>query len=301
METYDVIIIGAGPAGLTAALYCARYKLKTLVLFKEMGGQMMLAHDIENYPGFKKISGKKLTENMKSQVDNLKVKIKKEEVLDISKEEYYMITTDSNKYKCHAIILALGTKYKKLNLKEEEKFIGRGLSYCVSCDAPLFKDKTVAIIGGSNSAIMACLVLEKYASKIYIIYRGGKIRAEPLRFEKIKKSKKIEIIYNAEIEKINGNNFIESIALSDGKEIKINGLFIEIGSVPMTYIIKKLNIETDDCGYILADKDMASNSKGVFAAGDCVSKKFRQIATAVNDGCIAAFSAYNYIKKEIKK
>ena len=299
---YDVIIIGAGPAGLTSAIYSARYKMKTLVLFKEIGGQMMLAYDIENYPGFRKVSGEELTKKMKAQVDDLKVDMRNEEVVNIVKEQkYYSITTGSNTYKCSAVILSLGTKYKKLNLPEEEKFIGKGLSYCVACDAPLFKDKIVAVIGGSNSAVMDSVVLSKYAKKIYVIYRGKELRAEPLRIEEIKRSKKTEIIYDAEIKKINGKNFVESVILSNNKEIKINGLFIEIGSVPVIYITKKLNIKTDDCGYIITDKNMATNVRGVFAAGDCISKSFRQIATAVNDGCIAAFSAYNYIKKEIKK
>lgn len=294
---YDLIIIGSGPAGLTAALFAARYKLKTLVIGKELGGQLTYAYKIENYPGFSNISGIELTKLMKSQVTELGVKILEDEIINIEKKkDKFIVMTNKNKYNSKTLILALGTARRKLNLPEEEKFIGRGVSYCATCDAPLFKNKIVAVIGGSDSAVMSALLLSKYAKKVYIIYRKEKLRAEPIRIEQIKKIKKIEIIYNAEIQKISGEKFVESITLTNKKKLKVQGVFVEIGSIPSAYLIKKLNVQTDKEGFILTNKAMETNIWGVFAAGDIVKKPLKQIVTAASDGAVAAFSAYNYIK-----
>ena len=294
---YDLIIIGAGPAGLTAAVYAARYRLKIAVFGKEIGGQASHAYKIENYPGFKTISGLELIKKLKEQVKNLDVEIFEEEIIDIAKEKnHFVISTYNKKFNSKAIILALGTERKKLNLANEDRFGGKGISYCAICDAPLFKDKTVAVIGGSDAAAMSALLLAEYAKKTYVIYRGKQLRAEPIRVEQIKKNKKIEIIYDVNVKEIKGKNFVESLILDNEKELKVDGIFVEIGNVPPTYLIKKLEVKTDKEKYILTDKEMHTNIQGVFAAGDCCVKPLQQIVTAASDGAVAAFSAYSYLK-----
>lgn len=301
MQVYDVVIVGAGPAGLTAALYASRYKLKTIVIGVEAGGQLNYAYHIENYPGFDKIDGREFIKKIRGQVKKLKVEIVEKDVAGIIKEKnlFKVIGRDNCfNYYSKTIIIALGTQRKKLNLPQEDKFIGKGISYCVSCDAALFKSKTVAIVGGSNSAVMDALLLLKYVKKLYIIYRGKELRAEPLRVEQVKKNKKTEIIYNAEIKGINGKKLIESVDLNNGRKLKIDGLFIDVGAAPQTFLIKRLNIKLDNQGYILVNKDMETNVSGVYAAGDGISKKLRQLVNACGDGAVAAFSTYLYLQKK---
>lgn len=296
---YDLIILGSGPAGLTAALFAARYKLNALVIGKELGGQTNYASVVENYPGVKSISGVDLIKIIKSQVTELKVNIIEEEITNIIKEKPgFIVMANKNKYESKTLIFTLGTERKKLNLPEEEKFIGKGISYCATCDSPLFKNKIVAVIGGSNSAAMSALLLSKYTKKVYIIYRGKELRAEPIRIGQIKKTKNIEIIYNAEVQKISGKNFVEKIKLTNGKEIAAQGIFIEIGSTPSTYLIKRFALKTDSQGYIITNNAMETNIEGVYAAGDCISKKLRQIVNACGEGATAAFSAYSYLKSK---
>jgi thioredoxin reductase (NADPH) len=298
-ENYDLIIIGAGPSGLTAALFALRYKLKVLVIGQELGGQLNYAHKIENYPGIHAINGQELKKIMKAQVENLGCKRIEQEVKGITKEKgMFKIITDSSSYHARAIILGLGTMRRKLNLPQEDKFIGKGVSHCVTCDAAMFKNKTVAIVGGSNAAVMDAMLLAKYVKKLYVIYRGSKLRAEPIRVEQIKKNKKIEIIYNSEVRDIHGKKFLESITLSNGKKLAVNGLFIEVGNVPHTFLTSRLGIKKDSQGYIIVNSDMETNVKGIYAAGDCISKKLRQLVNACGDGAIAAFSAYLYLQNK---
>ncbi|MCL6500865.1 MAG: thioredoxin-disulfide reductase [Candidatus Pacearchaeota archaeon] len=298
---YDLIILGAGPAGLTAALFAARYRLKTVVIGKEIGGQANYASVVENYPGIKSISGADLIKIMKSQVTSLGVKIIEENITNVTKvkeKQIFSVITEKNSYQAKAIIFALGTERKKLNLPEEEKFLGKGISYCATCDAPLFRNKSVAVVGGSDSAVMSAMLLSKYAKKVYIIYRGKELRAEPIKVEQLKKTRNIEIIYNAEVQKISGKNFVEKILLTNKKTLEAQGIFVEIGSTPSTYLIQKLGLETDNQGYIITNNAMETNIPGLFAAGDCISKKLRQIINAAGEGATAAFSAYAYLKSK---
>lgn len=297
---YDLIIIGAGAGGLTAALFAVRYKLNTLVLSKDIGGLSLEASKIENYPGFISISGNELMELFRKQVAALGVEIVQEEVIRIDKiltGNSFVVTTEKNSYDAKAIILAIGTKRRKLNVAGEDKFLGKGVSYCANCDAPLFKKKIVAVVGGSDAAAMSALLISEYAKKVYIIYRKSDLRAEPITVEKIKKNKKIEIIYNANVSKISGKDFVESVLLDNGKELKIDGLFIEIGTTPSLALTKPLGLNTDSLGYIITNEKMETNVEGVFAVGDIVKKDLRQIITACSDGAIAALSAYKYIKQ----
>lgn len=295
-EAYDIIIIGAGPAGMTAAIYAARYKLKTLVISKDIGGVANLAHKVENWPGITGIPGTELMKNFKKHVESLGVKIVLEEV-DKLNNKFEVVTSSGKKFKSKTLILTLGTIRRKLNIPGEDVFIGKGISYCPTCDSAFFKGKTVCIVGGRNSAVMAALLLIEYAKKVYIIYRKGKLRADPVLIERVEKSPKVEMVYNAEVAKVLGKKFVEKIVLKDGKEIKMDGVFIEIGGIPSTDLAKQIKVKLDERKSIIVDNEMRTNVPGVFAAGDITNTPLAQIVTACGDGAKAAYSAFHYLKK----
>jgi thioredoxin reductase (NADPH) len=295
---YDVVIVGGGPAGLAAAIYSARYMLKTLVISKEHGGAIMEAHLVENYPGFRTISGMKLMDEFTKQAKDLGVKIQNEESTDIKKENGIFVI--NNNIKGKKIILALGTKRRKLNIPGEDDFAKKGVSYCATCDAPLYRGKSVAVVGGSNSAARAAQFLAEYAEKVYVIYRQDKLRSEPLLTKKIEGNPKIEIITNANITEIKGDKLVNSVQLDNGEVLMIDGVFIEIGSVPSVVLAKKLGISLDNEECIKVDEGMKTDVEGVYAAGDITtgSNKWRQVITACAEGGIAASSAYKDLKSE---
>ncbi len=294
---HDLIIIGGGPASFTAAIYAARYKLKTLLISKELGGYLNKIHIIENYPGFKEISGLDLAQNFQKHIKKYKIENLDQTVIDIRKKNSnFIVSTEKQRFETKTVILATGTEKRKLNLENEEKFIGKGISYCYICDAPLFKDKIVAVIGGSDSAVRAASLLIKYAKKVYIIYRKDKLRGEPLEVEKILKNPKIKFLNNVNIKELKGDKELKSISLDNNKELKIDGLFVEIGSIPSTLLISELGIKTTKQGYIEVNEKKQTNIKGVFAAGDITNTPLRQITTACADGAIAANSVYEYCK-----
>lgn len=302
---YDTLIIGAGPAGLAAAIYCARYRMRCAVISSEIGGMVLEAHLIENYPGFSSISGAELSKKFEEHAKSFGVEIIEEEVVDIRKGKgkdngFVVINKKGKKYSTKSLILAMGTKKRKLNVPGEEKYLGKGVSYCYTCDGPLFKDKVVGVVGGANSAAMAALMLSEYAKKVYIIYRREKIRADPIYVEAVDKNPKIRVINNSNIVKINGNNFVESVDLNTGKNLKLGGLFIEIGTVPLVALVKKIGVKLEN-SYIDVDKEQKTNVEGVFAAGDVTNATdLKQIITAAGQGAVAAFNAYEYVKR-IKK
>jgi thioredoxin reductase (NADPH) len=306
---FDSIIIGAGPAGLTASIYAARYKLKSLVIGNPIQSMATEAYLIENFPGFKSISGIELIEKMVEQAKNLGVEIIEEEVVEIKKKkikdknEFEVKTKTGKKIRTKTLILALGTEKKRLDVPGEKELLGRGISYCATCDAPLFKDKIVAVVGGANSALMAADLLSSYAKRIYLIYRKKKFRADPIYQEKIKKNKKIIPILETNIVKINGKDKIERVVLNKKYQkselLKIDGLVVEIGSEPNTKLISHLKVATDANGYLKIKPDGSTNVAGIFAAGDITtgSNKFRQVITACAEGAVAAFGVYNYLKQ----
>ena len=295
---HDIIVIGGGPAGLASAIYSARYMLNTMLLCKDCGGAITEAHLVENYPGFEGISGMDLIANFTKQTKKLGVEIKTEEVLGIKKEEGGFLV--NNKYKTKKIILAVGTQRRKLNIPGEDEFVGKGVSYCATCDAPFFKDKIVGVVGGSNSAARAAQLLAQYAKKVHIIYRKEKLRAEPVICDQIEKNEKIDVIYETNIKEIKGDKFVNSVVFDSGEVFMIDGLFIEVGSVPVSALPKPLGVKMDEKGYIIVDDAMRTNVDGVYAAGDVTtgSNQWRQVITACAEGGIAASSAYLDIQKE---
>lgn len=297
MEEYDLIIIGSGPAGLTAAIYAARYKLNTLVIGEQIGGLAAEANEICNFPTYKKISGMEFTQKMREQVEDLGIEIKNSSVDSVEKSDSgYLVKTGSGEYKAKKIILATGTEKRKLGLENEDRLLGRGVSYCVTCDAGFFKNKIVGVVGGSNSALTGALLLSKFANEVYIIYRKDEFfRAEPKLVEDVEKNKKIKSIFNAEVIELKGNDKLEAVKLNNGKELKLDGLFVEIGSVPGVKLGRELGIELER-NYIKVDKKQRTNINGVFAAGDVTNSPLKQIIVACGQGAIAASSAYEELR-----
>jgi thioredoxin reductase (NADPH) len=309
MQTiYDVAIIGAGPAGMTAGIFAARYKMKAIIFAKEIGGTCNTAHNVENYPGFKSISGIELMNNFKNHLDDYRVPIINEEVKGITKKEpsIFSLVSQSGEYAAKSIILASGTERKKLGIPGEREFLGKGVSYCATCDARFFTNKIVGVVGGSDTAVTSALLLSEYASKVFLIYRKDKLRSEPWWVEKAKNNPKIEIIYNTNVLKINGEKLINSVDLDNpyrgNKNLKLQGLFVEIGAYPLTYIVQTLNIKLSQSGEVVIDNECQTNEKGVFAAGDVTAffGGLKQIITAAAGGAVAATSAYKWLTANSK-
>jgi len=330
----DLIIIGAGPAGLTASIYASRYRIKNLVIGKDLGGAMALASAVENYPGFERISGLDLAQKMARQAKSLGAEIVNDSVVEIKNEKLkiknynakFKILTESGKeYEARAIILATGTRRRELGVPGEKEYLGKGVSYCATCDAAFFCGKTVAVIGGANAAVMSADHLARFAKKVYLIYRRKPLRAEPIWVERVEENPKIEIIYNTNIVRILGESEFENVKsksktrLPDGqvsnlekvggveldnpyqgnRYLAVDGVFVEIGGVPGTALAKSLGVELDEKGFVKVNPDMETNVPGVFAAGDIANLhgELQQIVIACAEGAIAAFSAYKYLSR----
>src|SRR3989339_1369633 len=295
-HVYDLAIIGAGPAGLSASIYASRYKLEHLVFGVEQGGQMNEIYDLENWPGERKISGHDLISKFVEHVENFGAKINRESVAGISKLEdgTFQINCAKNIYKTRAIILAMGAHYRKMNIPGEKEFTGRGVSYCATCDAMFFREKTVCVIGGGNSAAVVTLELTDFAKKVYLITKEEKMSAEPAWLEKLADNSKIELVKGTGVIEIKGENKVEKVVLdkayNDQNNLEVDGVFIEVGTEPGVELAQKIGVMTDEQNYIKVKEDMSTNVPGVFAAGDITtgSSKFRQIITASSEGAISA-------------
>jgi thioredoxin reductase (NADPH) len=303
-DIYDVAIIGAGPAGLSASIYAGRYKLKNIVFGKQMGGTITEAHKVCNYPGVGDITGLELGSKMYEQAKNNGAQTSLESVVSIQKEgDLFKLETDTKKEVfAKTIILATGTKRNKLAVPGEDKYLGKGVSYCATCDAMFYRDKIVGVVGGSNAATMAATMLADIAKQVYIIYRGTALRGEPAWVEDVKSKKNIEVILTTVITAIEGNETLERVKLSkefNGSQyLDIDGLFIEIGSEPNADLPNKLGVALDKENYIVVKDDQSTSIEGVWAAGDATtnSNKLQQVATAVGEGAVAANSVYSYLK-----
>ncbi len=300
---YDVIIVGGGPAGLTAGLYAKRSLLKTLLIEKgPLGGQVLLTDWIENYPGFPEgISGYDLIDLMLKQVQKLNLEIYQEEVREIRDGgKIKEVVTESIIFKTKAVILALGAEHKKLEVPGEKEFYGKGVSYCAICDGPFYKEEEVAVIGGGNTALQEALYLTKFAKKVYLIHRRNTFRATPFLQERVKNHPKIELILNSIVQEIYGKEKVEGLLIKNlstekQQKLPVTGIFIFIGFSAKTDWLKGL-IDSDGQGFIITNKEMETSRPGIFACGDCVSKRFRQIINACGEGAVAALNAEEYIK-----
>ncbi len=292
---YDCIIIGGGPAGITAGIYCQRANLKTIVFEKEtVGGQIASSPLVENFPGFKSISGVELANNFYEQAESLGLPIEIEEVLEIIPGKINKVVTDMGEYEAKTIILATGAKYRLLGLPNETNLIGKGISFCTSCDGAFYKGKDVAVIGGANSAVTNALYMSNLCNKVYLIYRGDKLKCEEVLKDKLEAKDNVEIIYNANVKKIIGEEELEKIILDNNRELTINGMFISIGMDAETKLVKEM-LPLSEKSYVLSD-DCTTTNNNIFVAGDCREKKVRQLTTAVSDGAVAATNVIKYIE-----
>jgi len=304
-KLYDVVIIGAGPAGLNASLYASRYGMKNIIVGGVPGGLTSQIHEIGNWLGSPEISGldfvKKTTEHVKkfgTEIVNCLVdEIKKDD------GQFELFLSNGERVRAKAVLIATGSKHRKLGAKGEKELLGKGVSYCATCDGFFYRDKTVAVIGGSDSAVSAAVFLGDIAKKVYLIYRGQKLRAENFWIKAAQNNPKIEIIYNTNVAEMKGEEKLEQLILDNehqGKNyLEADGVFIEIGFIPSTEIVKDLEMELDEAGYIKVDAGCRTSVSGIWAAGDITtgSNKFKQIITAASEGAIAANNIQEYLKK----
>lgn len=301
----DVIIIGGGPAGMSAAIYTARRALKTSVITKDIGGQVLMTDLVENYPGMEPIRGFELAQKLKNQAEKFGAKVISAEAIKIEKKEniFTVFTSDNKSYQALAVILAFGLTPRNLDIPGEKEFLSRGVSYCVNCDGPLFKDKVVAVIGGGNAALDGAEYLSRMAKKVYLIHRRDVFVGDETTVELIKNTKNIELILNTEVLEIKGDHVVQSIVIAEtnNKEIKkdliIDGVFVEIGRIAKSDFVRDL-VECDERGQIKTDFDGETNIQGIFSCGDITDNNYKQIVIAAGEGAKTALTAYQYIAKQ---
>jgi thioredoxin reductase (NADPH) len=301
---YDCIIIGGGPAGLTAGLYCARAKLNTLLLEKgTIGGQIAITDLVENYPGFPEgISGKELSLRFKEQAERFGLKVVKGEAVKLEKEgkELFLHLRNGQLIRAKTVIVASGSNPRRLGVPGESEFLNRGVSYCATCDGALFEGSPIAVVGGGDSATQEALFLTRFGSIVYLIHRRDKLRAQKHLQEKVFSHPKIKFIPDTVVEEIKGNHAVEKLILKNTKtgqlsELAVEGVFIFIGLEPNTGFLRG-TLELDENGYVITDEKLRTNIDGVFAAGDCRKGSTGQVAVAVGEGCIAAMQVEKYIE-----
>jgi thioredoxin reductase (NADPH) len=294
----DVAIVGCGPAGLTAAIYAGRYGMKTLI-FESTPSQLVTVHNIENYPGFKG-SGYELLEKMKEQATRFAEHVF-ESVIDVRSDgKYFTLKTDYSEYKAKAVIFATGGRHKELNVPGESEFLGRGVSYCATCDGHFFRGKKVLVIGGGNTAVTDAVYLKEIGCNVTLVHRRDELRADKALQEELFR-REIPVIWNSVVVRIEGSDKVERVVLHDRNKnedftVETDGVFIAIGMKPQTELAAKLGVERDHRGYIKVDKKQRTNVPGVFAAGDCCDNPLKQVVTACGDGAVAANSAFEYLK-----
>ncbi len=300
---YDVIIIGGGPAGLTAGLYSGRSNLKTLIIEKNvLGGQAITTPNIENYPGYVSISGTDLIMKLREQVKRYNVEITYGQISDIQlKKECKKLTIGGNEYKAKTVILAMGAYPREIGIESEKRLRGTGVSYCATCDGAFFKGKTLAVVGGGNTAVDDAIFLTNYAPKVYVVHRRNELRAIRAEQDRAFKNPNIEFLWDSVVDDIKGKDSVEGMVIKNvktgkRKEVDVGGIFVAIGNVPATKEVKD-KIRLDDRGYIPTDENMETSVPGVFAAGDVREKSVRQDITAMSDGAVAAVNAEKYISR----
>ncbi|MGB9886047.1 MAG: thioredoxin-disulfide reductase [Moorellales bacterium] len=300
---YDVAVIGAGPAGLTAAVYCARGGWKTVVFEAALpGGQAALTDTIENYPGFPEgINGQELMDKFLEQAERFGAEIRIEAVQRTSLGDTpKSLWTSGGEYRARAVILATGGRQRRLGVPGEEEFIGRGVSFCATCDGAFFRNQKVAVVGGGDAAVKEALLLTRWAREVVLIHRRDRLAATRALQERARAHEKLRFLWNTVVERVQGRDRVESLSLRDvnsGRQFEepVDGVFVFIGSEPNTTVFQNQGLSLDAVGYVLTDEEMKTSLPGVFAAGDVRAKRFRQVATAVGDGALAAAAAEHYL------
>ncbi|MEM4268267.1 MAG: FAD-dependent oxidoreductase [Candidatus Woesearchaeota archaeon] len=300
---YDIIIIGAGPAGITAAVYAARKKLKTLVLTKDIGGQAALSWDVENYTGYQFITGPELVKKFEDHLKSFAVETREGVFINsIEKnDDAFIVRSADEVFMSRTVIIATGRKPKMLNVPGEKKYINKGVTYCATCDAPIFEGKPVVVVGGGNSALDATIQLMRIASKIYLVNIAEELTGDAVMIEKINSSEKVKVMNNTEVVEILGGDFVERVtvkARNEKRTIQAEGVFIEIGSGPALVNIKGANIALTEKKEIIVNDRCETNIAGLFAAGDVTTVPEKQIIIAAGQGCIALLSAFRYLARK---
>ncbi len=305
-EVFDVLIIGAGPAGLSAALYSKRLGLKTACVGENLGGTLNEAGIVDDYIGIQEIFGPELAKKFIEHVRKYDVPIYRDFVTEVVKEnDLFRVSTKSGTaFKARTVILAVGSRRRRLGVPGEAEFAGRGVTYCAACDAPLFRDKVVAVVGGGNSALQSALLMTSYATKVYLIHRRDSFRAYDVYVKSITNHPKIELVLNSVIKSIGGSKSVEwveveNLVTHEVRKIEVEGVLVEIGSEPPKEFFTRMGLKLDEYGYVVVEPGQRTNVEGLFAAGDCTGgphkKKFDQVVTAVAEGALAALSAYEYL------
>jgi thioredoxin reductase (NADPH) len=300
---YDLVIIGSGVTGFGAAMYAARLDLTVAVIGNVDGGTITLTDDVANYPGYVQLTGKELADKIKEHALDYPVFMETGTVTDIfrSKENIFYVVTENKSFLAKSIIIATGMKERELEVPGHDELKNKGVSYCALCDAPLYKDKVVAVVGGSDSAAKEALLLAKYCPKVYMIYRREKIRPEPINAARIERDSKIEVITNTNVTEILGPNKVTAVKLDNpyngSDTLRLDGVFIAIGGIPYSDLAAKLGVELNEKGEIKIDRSSRTNIKGIFAAGDVVDSEFKQAITGVAEGVNAAYQAYRYVNE----
>lgn len=305
MEEYDLIIIGAGAAGISAGIYAVRSGLKTLILDEGFtGGILSKVPTIVNYPGFAEIKGGELAERMALQCKKIGASIHELETvnsLDL-KQEKKIVKTSHSTFEAKAVIIASGAHYREINVKGEKEFLGRGVSYCGVCDGPFFKSKRVLVVGGGNSACATTLYLSGIASQVFVVHRRESFRAEEAVVKEILSKSNVTVFWNTEVKEIKGEKTVTSVTLYDNKtgnvqELNVDGVFVQVGESPKSQLAQEASVEVDEEGRIKIDMHQRTNLSGVYAAGDVTNYPVRQIGTAVGQGIVAALDAYSFIRR----
>lgn len=304
-KIHDLIIIGGGPAGLTAAIYASRRALDTLVLTKDIGGQAAQTTEIENYPGFDSISGPELMNKFYKQAEKYGAKFIFQGVTKIIQDEsskIYTVTTAKSEYRAYAVILAFGLEHRKLDVPGENQFYGKGVTYCATCDGPLFRNKEICVVGGGSSALDAILYMSKLATKVHSFVRGEAYRGEEILVDEVKNCSNVEIHFNTSITEIKGEAMVKEVVVKNKKTeaesvMPMQGIFVEIGYKPNTTLYKDL-VELSPAETIIVDQDCKTSRDGFFAAGDITTISYKQVISSGGQGCIAALTAYTYIMKQ---
>jgi thioredoxin reductase (NADPH) len=295
---YDFMIVGTGSAGYAAAIYAGRYRMQTLMLGAMPGGLLTTAHWVENYPGIKRIKGFELMDRMLEHVKEYDICIYNTEVTTAEKTEAgFRLGTADAEYEGKTLLLATGTQHRHLGVPGEHEFAGKGVSYCFTCDGPLYRDAVTCIVGGADSAGMGALMLAEHSKKVYVIYRRSKMRCEPYFLERIESAPNIELVYDSNVTEITGDDFVKKVKLDTGREIALDGVFIEIGADPVNDLAKQLSAELDRGGYVKVDDLSQTNIPGLYAAGDVTPVPLKQAIIGCAQGAMAAFSAFQHIQR----
>ncbi len=300
---YDIAIIGGGVTGLATAMYARRLNLNTLIISDKTGGTITLTDKVENYPGFKLLTGLELANKIKDHAMQYQPELVEERVDDIQSdgECFTLVTNGGKTFKAKTVLFATGTKHRELKVPGHDKYKNRGVHYCALCDGAFYKEKVVAIVGGSDSAAKEALVLAQNCSKVYIIYRREKLRAEPITLKQVEANDKIEVIYKTNVTEVLGDKFVTGVKLdnpyNDSDTLELNGVFIAIGLIPLSELAAKLGVKINDKGEIIINRISETSMKGVYAAGDVTDSEFKQAITGVGEGVRAAYEAFKYVNE----